>query len=160
VGIEGIGFDNNVELEEYVKLANEFALDGTAIQDLKLEKFFRDNMIGVYDLDKVSDYLESKAPSGKVWCWKPLRREDKEKDWCIRGTGYDKHGYLSNRIYGKPIPYPVLATANKVAKEFGDKVAFYVSDYEDLRPDPFLMVTSLHSSLYVVEKWDEPSFRG
>jgi hypothetical protein len=65
-----------------------------------------------------------------------------------------------SRAYARPIPHAVLLTVKKIRDRFKDAVAFYATDYEVKDPDPFLMVTGERLDYYVVERWNEPSFRG
>ncbi len=68
-------------------------------------------------------------------------------------------GERKSDIYSKAIPYAVLLSIKKLKDKFLDKVNFYVSDYEVRDPDPFLLVTGPGLDYYVIERWDEPSFR-
>lgn len=164
IGIKEVGFGSETELEEYLEVADEFELSGRAMENVKLKKFFKNNMISIYDYRRVAAYLLSKTPSGKDWRWLPLREQDKGKGWELGTSYYNErwvyNGEIDSRIYAHAVPYPVLLTARKIAKEFGDKVAFYVSDYVSPNPDPFLAVKTLNSDMFVIEKWDEPGFRG
>lgn len=127
---------------------------------------------------------------GKIWCWKPLREVDElnlwnspdRKEWprgcgffmerTFLGFGYeflmfgeyeinrDNHGIPSRALYQRAVPLPVLITVDKIEKHFKGEAIFLVSDYVSPNPDPFLAVFSGLSPLFVVERWDEPSFRG
>lgn len=77
------------------------------------------------------------------------------------------HGNANDQVYDQPIPYPVLLTVEKIEKRFetNDELVFMVSDLtsETVRPldaDPFLAVYAGDSRLFIVERWDEPSFCG
>ena len=76
--------------------------------------------------------------------------------------GGDGRGFGDGRLYGKPVPYPVLLTVDRIRSQF-PTAQFRVSDdaplQGDVVKDPFLMV-SYGGSSYIVEKWDEPGFGG
>lgn len=65
--------------------------------------------------------------------------------------------------YAKPVPMPVLATVARLLEKVPD-AKFFISDETTLAErfkDPFLAVQLPGSEeLYVIERWDEPSFRG
>jgi hypothetical protein len=71
-------------------------------------------------------------------------------------------------LYTDPIPLPVLITMDKLVDKLGDSVTFHVGatvDISKLQParyDPFLAVSTNpgDGELYVIERWDEPGFRG
>ena len=79
------------------------------------------------------------------WRWSPLRKCDGEK----------------SELYTKPIPEPVLMTVAGLVERFGERVVLEISDlYTMPKPDPFLAVSVRGGERYVIERWDEPSFRG
>lgn len=97
-----------------------------------------------------------------TWGWRPLRstptgfvsewRAPKDSDQVI----------TSGNFYIKPIPLPVLLTAQKI-REVTPSATFYVSDEiheHDIEPvrDPFLAV-QIGADFFIVERWDEPGFR-
>lgn len=64
-------------------------------------------------------------------------------------------------LYAKPVPLPVLLTIEAIQQRVPDAL-FFVSDEARRMPervDPFLMVL-VAGERYIVERWDEPSFRG
>jgi hypothetical protein len=167
---------NTPKLErEYRRLSNKL---GTAFAEtlstLDLTKYLSENSMTIYPMDKVKKYLDQKAaelPKTKTrdgwgssrtvrwtWNWLALREQDITK----------KSGNFS-KLYGtKAIPPEVLMTIEKIVDELGPtRVNFYVSDFvKASRPtpkpvDPFLAVcaANTNSKLFVIERWDEPSFR-
>lgn len=89
-------------------------------------------------------------PATITWNWHPLRKQDKKA--IDNGSPVYKH----------PVPMPVLMTIEKICDRMPD-AAFFVTDYEVKDPDPFLLVTHKELGIeggYVIERWDEPSFRG
>lgn len=112
------------------------------------------------------------------WC--PFRSIDRRAALDFTGLG---NGRFLSGIYNKAVPLAVLLTIDKIEeamKSAVEKPAFFISDYEARRPDPFLLVTvpslglSQYSepdgtgtflrarpepSCFVIERWDEPSFR-
>jgi hypothetical protein len=62
------------------------------------------------------------------------------------------------RPYHHAVPIHVLRQVNKIQDRFGDEVKFFVSDYTDPKPDPFIMVTALDVQQIIFGVWDEPNF--
>jgi hypothetical protein len=150
-----------------------------------LENILRAEFIHIYPMAQVSKYLSRITPKRKVWGWKCLRAEDYKrsnidiKNRIIFGSN-TKHGMFLEGIYNRPIPLAALMTIDKIeeaTKHLALKPAFFVSDYAVAMPDPFLMVTipspasqeqepngnlwvaNPEPACFVVERWDEPSFR-
>lgn len=82
------------------------------------------------------------------------------------GVWQSKHNgnYIGGKdaaLYNKPIPYPVLLTVKKIADAFPE-ATFWVSDEAKVVPvpvlDPFLGVRYA-DKFWIIERWDEPSFR-
>ena len=161
---------------EYRRISNKL---GTAFAEplstIDLTKYLADNSMTIYPMDKVQKYLDTKVaemPKGRTydgwgnsrmtskwtWNWLALREQDVVK----------KSGNFS-KVYGtKPIPVEVLMTIEKIVDDLGaTRLHFYVSDFvKASRPtpkpvDPFLAVCASTSKakLFVIERWDEPSFR-
>lgn len=130
----------------------------------KLEKFLHEHAIQIYDLAAVEKYMDKKGE----WCWYPLRAKDcvetKDHVWRItRSTPHKypgSYGYQDNHQYDKPVPFPVLLTVKAIHDHFGEDALFLVAAPAQ-HPDPFLgvMQRSNFGRLFVVERWDEPSFR-
>lgn len=111
-------------------------------------QFLSDHGLVLYDRVSVSKFLKQKAGKRNV-VWRPLREADKAKSksrWEDRPVSQ----------YKKAVPYPVLLLVQDILEKF-PMAKFYVSDYQVVRPDPFLEVR-LNGKRYVVEHWDEPEF--
>jgi hypothetical protein len=151
---------------EYCALAESIGLQTPEVLQTQLEAFLRENFIEVYDNEKVAAYMgnviaRESARTGKAyqWFWSSLRQSDAK---MVKHANLRAHGtshYRTDR-YMKSIPWPVLQVIKLITDRFGDRVALFVSDYEETKPDPFLAVTAPRLPLYVIERWDEPSFRG
>ena len=148
----------------YVKLANKLGIDSAAIDEACMLATIHDLNISTYDFDKVDDYLYRQAlkqGTNVRWVWKPLRSKDLDetsKQWFSAAT----MGSLYPTQYAHAIPERVLTTISDIlAKE--PNAIFLVSDYEVVKPDPFLAVTTLKmlkaGVIFIVDRWDEPGFR-
>lgn len=72
------------------------------------------------------------------------------------------NGAFRTAAYTKRVPLPVLLTAEQIEDKLPGEVSFFVSDIERY-PDPFLGVclkSDPEKKMFVVERWDEPGFRG
>jgi len=155
------------ELDRYARLASELGITTIATEEL-LKAILADEAIHVYDLAKVSVYMYATvqkeiakgAPPNLVWGWVPLRERDAAARPPVIRNPFRQSIELP-RVYTKPVPYPVLCTVKKIVDRMGpDAVEFFVTDYGVARPDPFLAVKAKGGfSMYVIERWDEPSFR-
>lgn len=150
---------------DYRVLAAKLGIRNAALDNANFREFLAEEGIMVYPMGKVDEYLRARAAADSrndgltgtvTWCWRPLRG----RDASAMSGGSGANGRISPIVYAHPVPYPVLLTVDKIQSRFGDQVQFFVSDYEVRRPDPFLMVTGEGLERYVVERWDEPSFRG
>jgi|SRR5579859_1297306 len=120
-----------------------------------LVEFLHTEGITAYDLRAVTDYMDAvvlRMNEGgwgpHAWGWFPLRNVD-----CSRA--------FSPPPYSKRIPMPVLLTIEKLVDKFGASVRLEVSDiYTVPKADPFLAVSVPGGERYVIERWDEPGFRG
>lgn len=183
------GLDEQFQ-NDYIKLAKELGFDAGAsqltkeLETMKFKQFLSENGIQTYEYKKVKAYLDDQY--GDIpWGWRALREKDNPMVSNVRVIGAnlthdgysrdtksrqvvwskDVNGsYLGNMdtaLYGKPIPYPVLLTIKKIADAFPN-TAFWVSDEAkriSAPLDPFLLVRHSGKS-YIVERWNEPSFRG
>jgi hypothetical protein len=167
---------NTPKLEkEYRRISNKL---GTAFAETlhtaDLAKYLAENSIDVYPIDKVKAYLEKKMadlPKTRsydgwgerrttrwTWNWMALREQD-----ILKSSGNFSKLYSNTN---KPVPVEVLMTVEKIVDDLGPThVHFYVSEFvKAARPtprvvDPFLAVCSSTAKLFVIERWDEPSFR-
>lgn len=166
------------EQAEYARAAAAvgFVPGGLIAEAMRL--FLSESGILVYPMPKVHAYLTGQYGAEKkdedrsswtgmvaTWVWHPLRSADQNEsatNWdARRQTRHSKNGSVAREqsVYGKPLPLPVLLTVEKIATRFPDAL-FFVSDEYHAPPimDPFLMVL-YGGEQFVVERWDEPSFR-
>ena len=170
--------------EEYRKLAKKLGIAVVAeTVTTTLDEVLRAEGIDIYAMADVSAYMEKVTPKGRIYVWKACRQLDKqrsERHITLDGSS-SHHGQFSDGVYSRPIPYPVLLTIDRieeVTKKYRIQPAFFVSDYAVPAPDPFLMVTipaegmsqekepngklwtaNPEPACFVIERWDEPSFR-
>lgn len=132
-------------------------LDGIAQEGLR-----------VYDYEKVDGYLWRKAAREGAharWVWKPLRGRDEnaitERAYSAANVLVAKVGYVINQQYQQEVPARVLAELKCMIADIPDAL-FLVSDYEVIKPDPFLAVTTPKllqaGKIWIVDRWDEPGF--
>lgn len=180
--IEAASITIEAPTEEYKQLAAKLGIGVATRPTSTLEDILREEMIQVYPMKAVHRYMDRITPIGKIWAWKACRNLDAAR---CRGHltihNHNNNGSFREGLYDKPIPFPALLTMDRIeeaAKIAGIAPAFFVSDYVARVPDPFLMVTipaaggsqvtETHGRLwvanpepacFVVERWDEPSFR-
>lgn len=152
-------------LQKYDSLATKLGVECRAKTNTQLSVVLAEEMIGVYDTAAVERYMDKKG----YWKWYPLRTYDKapgSASWKINRvtpTSYDTlYGPSSSEVYDKPVPYPVLCTVERLVDKMGPSVIFVVAALGS-NPDPFLacfLRAPGRIRLYVIERWDEPGFRG
>ncbi len=156
----------------YEELARELNYKPAQLLEEQLLRFLNENQIEVYDYDEVDRYMAALAEKiGKVWIWRPLREQDKPEGWMWEGRRSDEggavnqyrgHGGYRNefeyRPYPHAVPVHVLRNVKKIQDKFGAQAKFFVSDYADPKPDPFIMVTALDVKRIIFGVWDEPGF--
>lgn len=153
---------------KYDSLARELGVAHRVVtRRRELLTYLRDNEIEIYDLAKVEEYMDKKGR----WAWFPLRavdcREPSYRSWDLdRVTTTDypsSFGSSKAEVYSKPVPYPVLCTVKTISDAFpGHELIFLVAAI-DTHPDPFLGCRFRNDpdrTVIVIERWDEPSFRG
>lgn len=138
--------------------------------DVALVSVLQEEGIRIYDLKKVEAYMDRLTRKSKTsWTWFPLRQHDVKSirpvDLNFPGRGrYGwelRAGTFSMAVYKEAVPYPVLLTVEKLVERLGEDVNFFVAALNrDL--DPFLGVRHKDAPdvMFVIERWDEPSFRG
>ena len=124
--------------------------------------------ICTYDEKQVRTFLTKqygpKLSQMPTWGWRPLRLQDTTQTTTYADSlARSPNGCLlgGRTVYGKPIPLPVLLTIDTIQQAF-PSAEFFVSDdttREERVSDPFLLV-HLDGQNYIIERWDEPSFRG
>jgi hypothetical protein len=162
--------------QEYRALATELGIETGPIdaetEDAKFKAFLSQEAILVYPMKQVSDFLSQHVPDGKVWGWWPLLKRHTSPQFEAGADGVWRASLAAmdvrfvrgngavNRAepYSKPVPYAALCTVKKILAQFPN-AEFYVSDYAEKRPDPFLAVRLRSGAeLMVIEHWDEPTF--
>lgn len=140
---------------EYRELAKSVGFRPAALRIAEFEEFLEREFIEVYPLESVTRYMDTlmhnlvlQTGRNFHWQWYPLRDVDVKNsanEWAMPYRHY--------------VPMPVLETALRIAEAFPD-VSFFVTDYSEKKPDPFLAASPDGGvTLYVVERWDEPGFR-
>lgn len=154
------------ELDEYVALARKagtLANIKPAIKQQKLVRLLRDSDTLVYDARQVHEYMKAAAqqePTRTNYVWRPLRASDMPRSRRCRFQHVDQIGgwIIGTTVYRELVPASVLHTVVKLAK-LDRNLCFFVTDYEAVRPDPFLAVTKPGLPFYVIEFWNEPGFK-
>lgn len=167
------------EIAEYqeVAMAVGFVPPDLTIQRFKL--FLTKHDLPVFDLPSVIAYMDDKAAKdsgGRFgWEWRPLRPTDRPATQFgdrqyhgMYGPAKKASDYYAGgepiAPYDKPVPLEALRKVALIEREFGPGIAFMVSDYAVLRPDPFLMAVIVHPNnrlgvgRFVIDFWDEPGF--
>lgn len=147
---------NKLEMEEYAKVSKRVGYESVDLLRVEFESFLKEENILVYNYADVSTFLVAeirklREETGRQYytlSWVPLREYDRDRD-----NAYEPLPYT------KTIPLPALLLVDKIYDRFGSSVKFKVSDYEAVKPDPFLMVVIGNVS-YVIAHWDEPGFKG
>lgn len=160
----------------YGEIAQSIGFMPAELTRVQLLEFFEEESIKVYDYDQMSAWLTKKKIEVKAehWCWRPLRKKD-----IITGYrwGYDAEkktwsdGFYSSadkswecRPYARLVPQHALEKVAKIETKFGDRVKFFVSDYDHQDVDPFIMVRPTMCNdgganyRLVFDAWDEPGF--
>ncbi len=145
--------------QEYDELATKLGVVARATTSDKLAKVLASLQIPCYKLEDVEKYMDKKG----YWSWFELRHDQPSLN-VVRKTPTQWRTLYGNtvfRTYDKPIPYPVLLTIDQIQAELGAQAVFFIAALND-KPDPFLgvMLWSDTSQFFVVERWDEPGFRG
>lgn len=133
--------------DEYLALSESVGVDSPIVADELLKRCLKQQRVFVYNTAHVEKYLKSMFTNNRQrLVWSALRSKDKD------GRSQYKHA----------VPGHALQKAEKVLETFDrpDDLCFEVSDYEDVKPDPFLSVRIKNSDTrFVIAYWDEPNFR-
>lgn len=158
------------EQGSYEELAETLGFAPAELVRAQLLEFFARAGIKIYDYDRVSQWLTKKRKEAKKsrWCWRPLRLKDVVRGY--RWGSWEEDDFYDSgdsgcRQYERLIPRGVLEKVAKIEVAFGDRVNFFVSDYADQKPDPFIMVRAKtvdtdnpRDYQFVFDHWDEPGF--
>jgi hypothetical protein len=149
----------------WLKLAKQINLDSAAVDEANLAKTISEHEWSVYDYAKVDDYLYRQAlrmGTNTRWVWKPVREADMKltsgaNTWSVRPA----MGFVYPKVYGRAIPERIMDKIACVLQDMPDAL-FLVSDFEVVKPDPFLAVTTAkllgEDKIYIVAQWNEPGF--
>lgn len=150
----------------YLNLAASIGLDNAAVDEARMLTTIAELQLKVYPFAKVDAFLYQQAVAMSAnysWVWKPLR----VKDWTrLHGTsarGSDGMGWVSvTSQYDRRIPERVIGTIAKILQREPGALLL-VSDFEALKPDPFLAITTPKlleaGKIWIVEQWDEPAWK-
>ncbi len=148
----------------YIKTAKALKVNSAAIEEANMLQELHDHALKVYDYDKVDTFLYNtalKMGSNTRWVWKPLRDADMKESsnaWSIR----PQMGFIYLKQYSRAVPERVLNLVANLLECIPDAI-FYVSDFEVVKPDPFLAITTKklleEDKIYIIAQWDEPSFK-
>lgn len=126
---------------------------------VSLESVIREECIHVFDQAKVEKWMDKKGE----WRWFPLRSRDRGRVEIQRVSRIESyrmrdHGGMESNVYPLIVPVPVLMTVDRLDERLRGEVFFYVAAPSQ-GPDPFLAAVS-RENIFIVERWDEPGFRG
>ena len=150
-------------LAEYVAVADSIGFSNPALARARLLNFLQREEIPVYDNDRVAsfmgelvDKINSERKRGDrdiVWAWRAIVNGSRSLV-----SGWSHNGMISQHEYERAVPLDALKTVSKIRGEFPE-ARFYVTDYESVRPDPFLCVMLDGCEHVVIAVWDEPDFK-
>lgn len=148
-----------VTLAKFVgaKVSNEEAVITDAIKDLGLP---------VYGFAEVDEFLARKALSQGTnarWVWKPLAT-DGLTGITAAGMAWSNRagvGIIAHKLYPQLVPMSALATLKSIIA-LVPNVLPLISDYEVMKPDPFMAITTSEllaaGKIWIIAQWDEPGF--
>jgi hypothetical protein len=150
----------------YLKLAKSIGLDSAATDEARMLDAIHNLELNVYDAGAVENYLVgqarklSTAQHGVEIAWEPMRPKDSN---LISGIARRTAGSMRilNTSYPHAIPERVITNAARLL-ECEPDVMFLISNYEAVKPDPFMAVTTPRlletGKVFIVDQWDEPGF--
>lgn len=149
---------------DYVPLAKSAGIDGPVIEQARMLEMIHNLELHVYDWKRVDEYLYRQAlRQGTLvrWVWKPVRTPDIEKVAPMSLLTKEGVGMVDAKLYARPLPVRILKRIKEIECEMPDAV-FLVSDYEVVKPDPFLAISTKSlldaGKIWIVEQWQEPGF--
>jgi len=163
--------------DEYLTLAASIGMDSPNIIKARLERYLALNGWVVYPYDRVMAYLQQLAdreqlnpivnlpddgwtrpmPSRVVPYWAPLRKKDARSNMRKPGRTEMEPAVVAP-VYERDVPKHALEKVQALERDLGEgPLAFFVSDYASVRPDPFLLVLA-GDGKYVIDVWDEPGW--
>ena len=154
--------DHDLPPQNYVQLAKAVKMESASTDEAEMLQVIHDHHFRVYDYSKVDNYLYRQALKQGVrvrWVWKPMREADLKPVSAV--SPQTQAGYLFAKPYTKRVPQAILEDAKCVLDQVQDAV-FLISDFEHVRPDPFLAVSTpkllAEGKLWIIDRWDEPGF--
>jgi hypothetical protein len=133
------------KMSEYEALSEELGIKNRALDELRLKRFLAKEEIPVYPYDRVKRFLDSEVQK--------LNKKETQNP----GLSYYDWSWKSAKKYTKEIPLSALQMMKRV-KDKLPGAKFAISDYQVVRPDPFLAVWLGNSPFTVIHHWDEPDF--
>lgn len=151
--------------DDYIDAARRVGVINAATKRGMILRICAEMGLRVYPLGAVEKFMDAqfghaKKGSDPTWGWRPLREADRDKLISNRDDGMP-NGCIAKRLYHGAVPLPVLLTVERIAEAVPD-VHFYVTDKVNAtaEEDPFLAVTAAGMNMLIVERWDEPNFKG
>jgi len=166
------------ELEAHAALAKKL---GVAVRPklsaMRLQDILAEEGMTCYDKKAVHAYMDSRAGQAPntSWFWFHALERHVKQDVLLEVFHSSHREYLRQiqgsilgSVYRDAIPLPVLLTIDKLMTRLGDEVVPVIAatfDLGKLRPapaDPFLAVLMRGepTPMFIIERWDEPGFRG
>ena len=158
---------------EYDKLAKSLKFAPEELVRMQILALLKDHNIPVFDYAEVNRYMtDKKEAAGKEhWFWRPLRDKDglEDSEWGYENFEYSEGYYRQEndecRSYDRLVPLHALQKVALLERRFRNRVSFFVSDYGDPKPDPFLGVMSrrvgdmgIEEQMLIIDVWHEPGF--
>lgn len=156
------------ELFAYATLAAEIGFAPQELPDLQLEDFLRQNGIQVLEYGYVCSRMNNLADmASATWYWHPLRSRDADCApwdglWASSDYGVARTAnghYARQAPYNRVVPMHILQLVQCIEAGFDGPARFFVTDYQAVEPDPFLMVKVSGGTPYVIGEWAEPCWR-
>lgn len=148
----------------YLKLAMKIGLRSAATDELEILGVIHDVDLRVYNLSKVDQYLQdkaSRAAPNTYWVWKALRKGDLDHIMATGTRFRDGLGIVYPSAYSHAVPQRVLEHVAAILEKLPE-ATFLISDYETIKPDPFMAITTPtllgEGKIWIVDQWDEPGF--
>jgi hypothetical protein len=155
---------NELAPAQYIVLAKSV---GVEPEEAELLQAIHDADLTIYDFSKVDNYLYRQALKQKAdmhWVWKPVRDADLARiveNGTVNWQSIANMGVVFAKLYSQQVPMHVLAEMKVILETVPDAM-FMISDYEVVKPDPFLAVTTKKllgaDKIWIIDQWDEPGF--
>ena len=147
----------------YYKLAKAVGVE-ISPEEAQLIDAIYDADLHIYPFDKVDNYLYRQAlkqGTNVRWVWKPTNTKGLKEVEGASWRTIPNAGFVYPKVYSQRLPKRVLEEM-KVILDKDPEALFLVSDYEVIKPDPFLAVTTAKllaaDKLWIIDQWDEPTF--